>query len=121
MKKRILVVEDDRDIMELVNMILTRAGYEVTICDNGRDAIPAIKEIRPHLVLLDLMLPGMDGKTIVAEMEKDEDINSTSILILSALETAGHMFMGKPMIKGICFKPFSPKVLLDKVKQIMGD
>lgn len=121
MKKRILVVEDDRDIMELVNMILTKAGYEVTICDNGRDAIPAIKEIRPHLVLLDLMLPGMDGKTIVAEMEKDEDINTTSILILSALETAGHMFMGKPMIKGICFKPFSPKVLLEKVKQIMGD
>lgn len=121
MKKRILVVEDDRDIMELVNILLTRAGYEVTICENGREAIPAIKEIRPHLVLLDLMLPGMDGKTIVAEMEKDEDISTTSVLILSALEAAEHMFLGKPMVKGVCFKPFSPKNLLDKVKQIMGD
>lgn len=121
MKKRILVIEDDMDIIELVNMILTRAGYEVTACNNGRDAIAAIKKIRPHLILLDLMLPGMDGKTIVKEMANDEDIATTSILILSALESAEQMFIGQPQIKGFCFKPFSPKNLLDKVKQIMGD
>lgn len=121
MKKRILVIEDDIDIIELVNMILTRAGYEVTACENGRDAIAAIKQIRPHLILLDLMLPGMDGKSIVNEMSKDEEINSTSVLILSALEAAEQMFIGNPQIKGFCFKPFSPNALLDKVKKVMGD
>ena len=61
------------------------------------------------------------AKDECAEMEKDEDINTTPVLILSALEAAGHMFMGKPMIKGVCFKPFSPAALIDKVKQVMGD
>lgn len=121
MKKRILVIEDDMNILELLSILLTKAGYEVTVCENGRDALAAIKQIRPHLVMLDLMLPGMDGKSIVENMEKDEDISTTPVLILSALEAAGHMFMGKTMIKGVCFKPFSPKALLEKVKQIMGD
>lgn len=121
MKKRILLIEDDVDIIELVKMLLTRAGYEVHTCENGREAIETIKNVRPHLVLLDLMLPGMDGKTIVAEMEKDEDINTISVMILSALEAAEHMFIGRPMVKAVCFKPFSPIALLEKVKAIMGD
>ena len=121
MKKRILLVEDDVDITELVKMLLTRIGYDVFTCDNGREALENIKTIRPHLILMDLMLPGMDGKSIIEEMEKDEDISTTPVLILSALEAAGHMFVGKPMIKGVCFKPFSPAALIDKVKQVMGD
>ena len=121
MKKRILLIEDDIDIVELVNMILTRAGYEVSVCENGRDALKTIKKVRPHLILLDLMLPGMDGKSIVTEMNKDEEINATPVLILSALEAAEHMFIGHPQIKGVCFKPFSPNGLLHKVKQLMGD
>ena len=121
MKKRILVVEDDLDIIEMLNMLLTRSGYEVSSCENGREALEKIRNIKPHLILMDLMLPGMDGKSIIEEMGKDEDINTTPVLILSALEAAEHMFIGKPQIKGICFKPFSPTALLNKVKQIMGD
>ncbi len=121
LKKRIVVVEDERDILELLNMILTRAGYEVYLCDNGRNAMPLIKSTRPHLVMLDVMLPGFDGKAIAASMAEDEDLAATSIIVVSALEESEKMFQGHPQIKDFCFKPFRSSVLLEKVKKVMGD
>ena len=121
MKKKIVIVEDERDILQLLNLILVRAGYEVHACDNGRNAIPLIKKVRPHLVILDLMLPGLDGRAIVEEMGKDEDLFGTSVMITSALEEASHMFSGNPIVKDYCYKPFRTSVLLQKVKKIMGD
>ena len=121
MKKKIVIVEDERDILKLVNLVLVRAGYEVHACDNGRNALPLIKKVRPHLVILDLMLPGMDGRAIVEEMGKDEELFGTSVLITSALEEANHMFGGNPIVKDYCYKPFRNSVLLQKVKKIMGD
>jgi len=121
LKKRIVIIEDERDILELLNMILTRAGYEVYLCDNGRNAMSLIKSVRPHLVLLDIMLPGVDGKAIADAMAKDEDLSATGIIVVSALEEAEKMFMGHPQIKDFCFKPFRTSVLLEKVKKAMGD
>ena len=121
LKKRIVIVEDERDILELLNMILTRAGYDVYLCDNGRNALPLIKSTRPHLVLLDVMLPGFDGKAISEEMAKDEDLLGTSIIVVSALEESEKMFVGHPQVKDFCFKPFRSSVLLEKVKKVMGD
>ena len=121
MKKKIVIVEDERDILQLLNLILVRAGYEVHACDNGRNAIPLIKKVRPHLVILDLMLPGLDGRAIVEEMAKDEELFGTSVMITSALEEASHMFSGNPIVKDYCYKPFRTSVLLQKVKKIMGD
>ena len=120
-KKKIVIVEDERDILQLLNLILVRAGYEVHACDNGRNAIPLIKKIRPHLVILDLMLPGLDGRAIVEEMAKDEELFGTSVMITSALEEAGKIFNGNPIVKDYCYKPFRNSILLQKVKKIMGD
>ena len=121
MKKKIVIVEDERDILQLVNFVLVRAGYEVHACDNGRNAIPLIKKVRPHLVILDLMLPGLDGRAIVEEMAKDEELLGISVMITSALEEASNMFVGNPIVKDYCYKPFRNSVLLQKVKKIMGD
>ncbi len=121
LKKRIVIIEDERDILELLNMILSRSGYEVYLCDNGRNALDLIRKVRPHLVLLDVMLPGYDGKAIAAEMAKDEDLQGTSIMIVSALEASEKMFTGSPQVKDFCLKPFRTSVLVEKVKRIMGD
>ena len=83
--------------------------------------MPLIKKIRPHLVILDLMLPGLDGRAIVEEMAKDEDVFGTPVMIASALEQAEQMFKGNPIVKDFCYKPFRTSVLLQKVKTIMGD
>jgi len=121
MKKKIVVIEDERDILQLVNLILVRAGYEVHASDNGRNALPLIQKVRPHLVILDLMLPGLDGRAIIEEMSKDEEIFGTPVMIISALEQAGQMFAGNPIVKDFCYKPFRASELLQKVKKIMGD
>ncbi|WP_428065804.1 response regulator [Candidatus Proelusimicrobium volucris] len=121
LKKRIVIIEDERDILELLNMILSRSGYEVYLCDNGRNALDLIRKVRPHLVLLDVMLPGYDGKAIASAMSKDEDLQGASIMIVSALEESEKMFTGNPQVKDFCLKPFRTSVLVEKVKRIMGD
>lgn len=121
LKKRIVIVEDEGDILELLNMILSRSGYEVYLCDNGRNALDLIRKTHPHLVLLDVMLPGKDGKAIASAMATDEELQGASIMIVSALEESAKMFTGNPQVKDFCLKPFRTAVLLEKVKKIMGD
>ncbi|MDR0646663.1 MAG: response regulator [Elusimicrobiota bacterium] len=121
LKKKIVVVEDEADILELINMVLTNAGYEVHLCDNGRDALDLIKKVRPHLVILDLMLPGFDGQYIVKTMSETEELVDTSVMIVSALEDAEKALRGFVQVRDFCIKPFRTSVLLSKVKAIMGD
>jgi two-component system alkaline phosphatase synthesis response regulator PhoP len=121
LKKKIVVVEDEVDILELINMILTGAGYEVYLCDNGRNALELIKKVKPHLVILDLMLPGFDGKYIVKQMSEDEELLDTAVMIISALEESEKMFQGYSQVRDFCIKPFRTSVLLQKVKTLMGD
>jgi DNA-binding response OmpR family regulator len=119
-KKKIVIVEDEKDILELLNIMLTRVGYEVFLCDNGRYALDLIKKTQPDLVLLDMMLPGMDGKAIAAQLAENEDTSKIPIMITSALEESAKIFVGNPQIKDYCFKPFKMATLLEKVKNITG-
>ncbi|MDR1123120.1 MAG: response regulator [Elusimicrobiota bacterium] len=121
LKKKIVVVEDEVDILELVNMILSNAGYEVYLCDNGRGALDLIKQVKPHLVILDMMLPGFDGKYIVKQMSEDEELVDTAVMIMSALEESEKMFQGYSQVRDFCIKPFRTSVMLQKVKTLMGD
>ena len=121
MKKRILIVEDEMSIVQLLMMVLAKENYEVHTCQSGRDAIAKMKQIRPHLVLLDVMLPGMDGRSVVSIMGEDEELNSIPVLIISALVESEAMFRPYPQVKGFCAKPFELKALVVKVKQCLGD
>lgn len=121
LKKKIVVVEDEVDILELINMVLTNAGYEVYLCDNGRNALELIKQVKPHLIILDLMLPGFDGKYIVKQLSEDDELRDTTVMIISALEEAQNMFQHFGQVRDFCVKPFRTSVLLQKVKVLMGD
>lgn len=121
MKKRILIVEDEVSIIELLTLVLAREGYEVHVCQSGRDAISKIKEVHPHLVILDVMLPGLDGSAIVKIMEQDEELSSIPVLVTSALLESEKLFQPYPQVKGFCSKPFVLKDLVVKVKQFIGD
>lgn len=121
MKKRILIVEDEISIVELLSIVLIKAGYEVHICQSGRDAIARTKEVRPHLVLLDVMLPGLDGRAIVSIMEQDEELNNIPVIVTSALDESEHMFHKFPQVKAFCAKPFVLNELVIKVKEALGD
>ena len=121
MKKKILIIEDEPAIIELLQLILTREGYEVHACQSGRDAISAMKQVGPHLVILDVMLPGLDGVSIMRIMHEDEILSSTPVIISSALLESERLFSPYPQVKGFCAKPFVLKDFITKVKQAIGD
>ncbi len=121
MKKRILIIEDESTIIQLLTLVFTKEGYEVHSCQNGRDAIATIKKIRPHLVLLDVMLPGMDGRAIASIMEQDIELSSIPVIVMSALVESEKLFRAFPQVKAFCAKPFVLKELVSQVKQLLGD
>lgn len=121
MKKRILIIEDETAIVELLTLVLAREGYEISSCQTGRDAIAAIKKFHPHLILLDVMLPGLDGANLVKIMSEDEMLINIPVIITSALVESARMFQQYPQVKGFCSKPFVLTDLVAKVKQFIGD
>ena len=121
MKKKILIVDDEPAIIELLHMILVRAGYEVYACQSGRDAIGMMKEIMPHLVILDVMLPGLDGAGIIRIMSEDEILSNIPVIVSSALLESEQMFTMYPQVKGFCAKPFVLKDFIAKIKNAIGD
>ena len=80
----VLVVEDEADIRELVSYNLTKAGYQVTGVVTGEEALAAVETDPPDLVVLDLMLPGMDGLTVCRRLKKDPKTASIPIVMLTA-------------------------------------
>ena len=121
MKKRILIVEDEISIVELLTLLLVRAGYEVRSCQNGREAISVMKEFHPHLVVLDVMLPGMDGTSIIKIMSEDDELQSTPVIVTSALVESERLFKPYPQVKGFATKPFVLTEFINQVKQYIGD
>ncbi len=121
MNKRVLIVEDEASIVALLQLVLMREGYEVHTCDSGRDAIAAMKTVHPHLVIMDVMLPGLDGASIVRIMGEDDTLASTPVIVTSALVESEKMFQPYPQVKGFCSKPFVLTDFIAKVKQALGD
>ena len=83
-KKRILVVEDEEDIQALIIYNLEKAGFLVAGSDTGEDAIRQVKEFKPDLIVLDLMLPGIDGLDVCSIVKNDPESNHISIVMLTA-------------------------------------
>ena len=121
MQKRILIVEDESSIVELLTLVLSREGYQVAACQTGRDALNTIKAFHPHLVLMDVMLPGLDGAGIVKIMAQDEMLSNIPVIVTSALVESAHMFQPYPQVKGFCSKPFILTDLVNKIKKAIGD
>jgi len=121
MKKRILIVEDETSIVQLLSLVLSKAGYEIHTCQSGRDAVAKVKEVRPHLILLDVMLPGLDGRAVVSILEQDDELNGIPVIVTSALVESEAMFRPFPQVKAFCAKPFVLKDLLTKVQTVLGD
>lgn len=121
MKKRILIIEDETSIIELLTLVLTKEGYEVHSCQSGRDAIEYVKRIHPHLIILDVMLPGMDGMSIVNVLSQDEETNFTPVIVTSALRESERMFKPYSQVRAFAAKPFVLKDLVENVKEILAD
>jgi len=115
--ERILVVDDEDSIVQLISYNLRRAGYEVLIARNGEDGLAMARTDHPDMVVLDLMLPGMDGFEVCKELRKETDI---PILMLTARGEEIDRVIGFEIgADDYVTKPFSPRELVGRVKAIL--
>ncbi len=116
-KQRILIVDDDTNISELVSLYLTKERFDTRCCDDGVEALKAFKEYDPDLILLDLMLPGMDGYEICREVRKTSNI---PIIMLSAKGEVFDKVLGLELgADDYIIKPFDTKELVARVKAVL--
>lgn len=117
---RILIVEDERQLTDVLRYNLEREGYEVTIAHDGPEGLRKAQMQLPDLLILDLMLPGMDGLQICRELRSGERTRHLPIIILTAKSEEIDQIVGFSMgADDYVTKPFSPKVLLQRVKAML--
>ena len=117
---RILYVEDEPDIREVARFALEYSGeYEVRICESGPEALSILPEFQPDIVLLDVMMPGMDGLTTMEEMRKRPETATVPVVFMTAkvqsAEVSRYLALGAA---SVIPKPFDPRTLGETVRKI---
>ncbi len=117
--KRILVIDDDEDILNLIKIILTNKGYNVFIAMNGEDGIRSAIQDKPDLILLDIMMPVMDGWEILKMLHTDENTRKIPVSMLTCKTDVKNKLIGlqEGAIDYIT-KPFSPEELVSRVNDV---
>jgi two-component system alkaline phosphatase synthesis response regulator PhoP len=114
---KILVVDDETYIVELVKFNLEKEGYRVIVAFDGMHALEMVKEENPHLILLDIMLPGMDGLEVCRTLKQDPNYNTIPIIMLTAKGEEFDTVLGLEMgADDYIKKPFSPREMVARVK-----
>jgi len=122
MAKKILIVEDDKFLRELISQKLLKEGYDISEAVDGEKGLKAVKDEKPDLVLLDLILPGIDGFEVLSEVKEDALLSKIPVIILSNLgqkddiERALKIGATDYLIKA----HFTPAEIVSKVKGILG-
>lgn len=121
MPKKILIVEDDRFLRELIKRKLIGEGFEVSEAVDGEEGIKKIKEEKPDLVLLDLILPGIDGFEVLNRAKEDEGVKNIPIVILSNLGQREEIERGLKLgaIDYMVKAHFTPGEIIEKIKAIL--
>jgi two-component system phosphate regulon response regulator PhoB len=116
----ILVVDDEEDILELMKVNLLREGYKVICAADGEEALKLAKAQLPSLVILDLMLPGIDGLEVCRTLRSDPKTEHIPVIMLSAKGSESDIIVGLEVgADDYVTKPFSPKVLIARVKRVL--
>ena len=116
-KTKILVVDDDPNILQLINLYLTREGFEVVTAEAGDEALRKFKSDPPNMMLLDVMLPGMDGYEVVHELRRHK--KATPVLMLTARDEVSSKVRGLDSgADDYMTKPFAPEELLARVRAL---
>ncbi|MBI3986713.1 MAG: response regulator transcription factor [Lentisphaerae bacterium] len=119
-RNHILIVEDEEDIAELLRHHLAREGYGITVAGHGEEAVKAVSRKKPELILLDLMLPGLDGLEVCRRLKKEPRTASIPIIMVTAKGDEGDVVAGLELgADDYIAKPFSMKVLVARVRAML--
>src|SRR5439155_11466465 len=117
--ERVLIVDDDPDIQRLVSYNLSQAGFEVTAAESGRKALESVQKHPPDLIILDLMLPDVDGVEVCRTLRQRENSRRIPIVMLTARSDEIDRVIGFELgADDYVMKPFSPRGLVRRVKSI---
>ncbi|MEK7450244.1 MAG: response regulator [Planctomycetota bacterium] len=120
LKKKILVVEDDPDIREILQLKLSSAGFDVTTAATGLEGLNKVYQDSPHLIILDLMLPQLDGYQMCRILKFDERYKDIPIIMLTGKAEDKSMKLGlKAGADKYLTKPFEPEHLLSEIRQFL--
>ena len=117
---KLLYVEDEADIREIAEFALEDEGFEIEFCESGEEALQKAVDFQPDVILLDVMMPGMDGPTTLLNLRKIPGLENTPIIFLTAKVQANEIesFLQLGAIDVIP-KPFDPMALADQITQIL--
>lgn len=119
-KEHILVIEDEEDILALLHYNLIKEGFRVTCAQTGEEGLNAARALKPDLVLLDLMLPGIDGLDVCRALKRDKPGSDIPIVMLTAKGEEHDIVTGLELgADDYVTKPFSPKVLSSRIKAVL--
>ena len=120
--KRLVYVEDEREMIDLVRLILGRRGFEVIGANGGRDGLETIRRELPDLVLLDLMMPDMDGWDVYQQMKAEEATRDIPVIVVTAKAQSIDKELGLHIAKvdDYISKPFSPQELTESVEKVLA-
>lgn len=119
-KKKVLIVDDDVDLLKMLKLRIESEGFEFMSAQDGGEMLEVIKMKRPDVILLDVMLPKVDGYTALREMKKNDEYKDIPVIVLTAKEKkkVGDLFA----LEGVSFfveKPFETKDLLNKIRSLL--
>lgn len=119
-KKRILVVDDEEDILELLKYNLNREGYQVVSASSGETCLQKVASEKPDLIVLDLMLPGIDGLDVTKNLKSDSHTKHIPIIMLTAKGEEADIVTGLELgADDYITKPFSPRILIARVRAVI--
>ena len=120
--KHIVCIEDEPEMIELIQLILNRRGFEVLGASGGKEGLKTVRELLPDLVLLDLMMPDMDGWEVYQQMKSEESTRNIPVIIVTAKAQNIDKVLGLHIAKvdDYIAKPFGPQELIDSVEKILG-
>ena len=119
-KKRILIVEDEAQLVNLLKMRLEANDYEVITAYDGQEGLDKARKEKLNLIILDLMLPGMDGYKVCGLLKKDTRYAGVPIIMFTARAQEEDIKLGKEVgADAYITKPFEPQVLLEKIKELL--
>ena len=120
--KTIVYIEDEPEMIDLVKLILTRKGYDVIGAAGGREGLNKVREILPDLVLLDLMMPDIEGWDVYQQMRAEEATRGIPVIVVTAKAQNIDKVLGLHIAKvdDYISKPFSPQELVNSVEQVLA-
>lgn len=120
-KQKILIVEDEESLLKLESILLTSKGFEVKGVSNGRAALEEIQKSQPDLVLLDIMLPEMDGFEVCKKIKEDPQTRDIPVIMLTAKKTREDMEKGKE-VGADCYitKPFKSAMVIETIQRYLS-